>query len=241
MRVLLVDDEEMLVRTIKLGWPDPDDEIISAGSFAEAQRIIFSSRLEELDCIVLDLQLPDASGTTILSEIRKLTTTPVIMLSAWGDTQFRADLISEGADDYVMKPVGVRELHARAQRLTMRNVERLQTFDHFEFGPLHFDSVRREIAGGTQCEALTRAESQILTALASAQGAVVSRQDLYRKGFGRDERHGEKSLETYIGRLRQKLTGLGDDGSRRILTERGRGYRLVMDASEVRTGSQATG
>ena len=241
MRILLIDDEEMLVRTIKLGWPDPEDEIVSAGSYAEVQQIIFSNKLADMDCVILDLQLPDTSGANILSEIRKLTTVPVIMLSAWGNTQYRAELIGEGADDYVMKPVGIVELHARARRLTARKAQQLQNQVEYEIGVVRFDSVRREMSSDQGLEPLTSAESQILSALASAGGAIVSRQDLYRKGFGREERYGERALETYIGRLRQKLTSLGEEGPQRILTERGRGYRLAPNRPSERLQQRKTG
>ena len=229
MLLLVVDDEPRLVRTIELGWPDPQDEIVSAFSYADVRGILHSSRLLDFDCIILDLQLPDASGSTILSEIRERTSTPVIMLSAWGDTQFRADLIGAGADDYVMKPVGVKELHARVKRLAGRRASQAQAVASFDIGALSFDVQGRELRSGDRREPLTGAECSILSALALAMGGIVSREQLYLKGFGRVERQGEKSLEAYIGRLRRKLSDLGEDGARWIVTERGRGYRLQKD------------
>ncbi|MEQ8558133.1 MAG: response regulator transcription factor [Henriciella sp.] len=228
MKILVIDDEPLLVQTIRLGWPDQEDEITSANSFAEAMPIIYSNQLLEFDCIILDLRLPDGSGSKVLSEIRQLTSTPVIMLSAWGDSQFRAELLSDGADDYVMKPVGMKELYARATKLVEGTRERVRLDRDHRIGNVILLPSSRELLNGETRQALTGAEAALLTALAQANGGVVSRQDLYLKAFGREGRYGEKALETYIGRLRKKLTILGEDGAKRILSVRGQGYRLVL-------------
>ncbi len=228
MRILVIDDEAQLLRTIQLGWPDRDDEILVAQSFAEAKLHIFSAQMTDIDCVVVDLRLPDASGSFILSEIKQISSTPVIMLSAWGDSQFRADTLNRGADDYVMKPISVGELHARVNRLVnARNQSAgLQTVA-INVGTGELDTLARELRGPLATVRLTGAEAALLASLAAARGQVVARQDLYLKAFGREGRYGEKALETYIGRLRRKLTEIGDDGTRRLQSVRGLGYRLV--------------
>ena len=231
MRILLVDDEERLLRTIQLGWPDENDEIVTARSFEEVKPHIYAGRDRPLDCIVLDLQLPDASGSTILAEIKKNQDTPVIMLSAWGDTQFRADTLHKGADDYVMKPVGVGELHARVQRLHRQKSSGPRSGDQvFNFGPCELKPIAQELSGPVSSVKLTGAEAALLEVLAAAYGQPVSRRDLYLKAFSRESRYGDKTLETYIGRLRRMLTEIGDDGPNRLLSVRGVGYRLVPGA-----------
>lgn len=230
MRILIIDDEARLLQTIQLGWPDSDDEIVTATSFSDAKSHIYSGRLLEFDCVILDLQLPDASGSTILSEIKQIGDVPVIMLSAWGDTQFRADTLRRGADDYVMKPVGVGELHARVQRLAGRRTQMTRPDSGaLTIGLCNFDPLARELQGELATISLTGAESALLESLARANGNVVARQDLYLKAFGREGRYGDKSLETYVGRLRRRMTEAGDDGERRLKSVRGVGYRLLTN------------
>ncbi|WP_084396572.1 response regulator transcription factor [Henriciella aquimarina] len=231
MRILLIDDEVKLLKTIQLGWPDETDEIVTAQSFADVRQIIFSSRLLEFDCVIVDLRLPDASGSMILSEIRQIAKVPVIMLSAWGDTRFRADTLNSGADDYVMKPVGVEELHARVRKLVdSADRSQLPAGKTYEIGRLAFDPNSRLLTGPGEACSLTGAEAALLSSLAAAGGGIVSRERLYLKAFGREGRYGEKSLETYVGRLRRKMSEAGDEGNRRLLSVRGKGYRLVTTA-----------
>lgn len=228
MRVLLIDDEAQLLRTVQLGWPDANDEILIAQSFAEAKIHIFSAQMTDIDCVIVDLRLPDASGSHILSEIKHISSTPVIMLSAWGDSQFRADTLNRGADDYVMKPISVVELHARVVRLVNAQRKSISTqTDALPVGNGELYRLSRELKGPLLTVQLTGAEAALLAALAAASGQVVARQDLYLKAFGREGRYGEKALETYIGRLRRKLTEIGDDGTLRLQSVRGLGYRLV--------------
>ncbi len=228
MRILVIDDEFELLRTIQLGWPAPSDEVILAQTFAEAKIHIFSARMTDIDCVIVDLRLPDASGSFILSEIKQISTTPVIMLSAWGDSQFRADTLNRGADDYVMKPISVVELHARVTRLVnARNLVVSTQTVAVKIGNGELDTLARELRGPEATVRLTGAEAALLASLAAARGQVVARQDLYLKAFGREGRYGEKALETYIGRLRRKLSESGDDGTRRLQSVRGLGYRLV--------------
>lgn len=228
MRVLIIDDELSVLRTIKLGWPGEGDDLVTAQSLEEARQYIFSGRLLEFDCIVLDLRLPDASGIAVLAEIKRVATTPVIMLSGWGDSQFRADTLNRGADDYLMKPINIDELHARVCRLvSLYGRKAAQTERAITFGHTRLDTLARILTGAGSEVDLTASEAKLLMALISAGGGIVSRQDLYFRVFGREGRFGEKALETYIGRVRKKLDAVGDNGVKRIQAVRGFGYRFV--------------
>ena len=120
MKIIIVGDDADLIETIQLGWPDASDRVDGYKSFAEFKPMLFSGGLNAADCVILDMQLPDASGTQIVAEIRRLSDIPIIVLSGWGETEFRADLINRGADDYVVKPLSVKEIHARVARLIRR-------------------------------------------------------------------------------------------------------------------------
>lgn len=120
MKIILVEDDAELIESIQLGWPDASYRVDGYKSFAEFKPVLFSGGLGTADCVILDMQLPDASGTQIVTEIRRLSDIPIIVLSGWGETEFRADLINGGVDDYVLKPLSVKELHARVSRLIRR-------------------------------------------------------------------------------------------------------------------------
>lgn len=228
MRLLIIDDELSVLRTIRLGWPNESDELVMAQSLEEARQYIYSGRLLDFDCVILDLRLPDASGIAILAEIKRVAATPVIMLSAWGDSGFRADTLYRGADDYIMKPINIDELHARVCRLTDLYRRRAAPAERsVTFGSVNLDTLSRTLSGQHSEVALTASELKLLLALVTAGGAVVSRQDLYIRTFGREGRYGEKALETYIGRVRKKLDAVGDKGAKRIQSVRGMGYRFV--------------
>lgn len=232
MRVVLIDDDRMVLETIALGWPDPADQFDTFDSFEVFKPFLYSAEFPSVSCVILDLQLPDASGSQVLSEIRRISDVPIIMLSGWGDTDFRADLINRGIDDYVLKPASAKELHARTSRLTRRSS--LQpTADIPEvlmIGNVEYLPGNRTLNHGRQIVELTHAEASLLDALISASGKPVSRNDLYYQAFARPYREGEKVLETYISRLRQKLEGLEAGSGNALQTARGIGYRLVARA-----------
>lgn len=229
MRVVLIDDDRMVLETITLSWPDPADQFDTFESFEALKPLLYSAGFADVDCVILDLQLPDASGSQILAEIRKLSDVPILMLSGWGDTEFRADLINRGIDDYVLKPASAKELHARVSRLTKRSkgLPVAELPDSIAIGDLIYLPKDRGLRYGLQFTELTHAEAKLLEALISAVGKPVTRNDLYHQAFGRPYRDGEKVLETYISRIRQKLDDLEKGSGSALQTARGIGYRLV--------------
>ncbi|MFN3608081.1 MAG: response regulator transcription factor [Hyphomonas sp.] len=232
MRLLLIDDDPLIGKTVRLGWPNRDDTIEVCRSYAQAKPIILSARLQTFDCVILDLNLPDATGASVLAQIRQNSRVPVVMLSGWGDADFRAQLLTTGADDYIMKPVGIRELHARVQNLTRRSALELEPKRdkvRILIGAIQYDPLSRRFLHLGESVELTQAENGLVDAMVSANGEIVHRDELYQKAFGRSYREGEKVLETYIGRLRQKLSDMGEEASARLLTVRGVGYRLVFE------------
>lgn len=230
MNIILVEDDPILSETIRLGWPDAADKIEVFGSYAEFQPVLFSSRLAAASCIVLDLQLPDGSGSQIATDIRKSSDIPIIILSGWGDTEYRANLINQGIDDYVLKPLSVKELHARVARLVKRRAPVAAPADS-QINAVTFDRTRRALVLGDSQVDLTHAEFQLLSALIDAGGRVVPREELYLRAFGRPYKDGEKVLETYVSRLRHKLEKLEATTSDAIQTARGAGYRIIAQAS----------
>ncbi len=237
MRIVLVEDDADLIETIQLGWPDGSDQIDSFTSYAAFKPLLFSGGLSGADCVILDMQLPDASGTQIITEIRRLSEIPIIVLSGWGETEFRADLINRGIDDYVLKPLSVKELHARVARLVRRRAPPASGSEaSAQINAVTFDRVRRILRLGREVVDLTHAEAQLLGALVDAAGRIVSRDELYLKGFGRAHKEGEKVLETYISRVRQKLEQLEQSTGDAIQTARGSGYRIIIQPAASSAG-----
>lgn len=232
MKIILVEDDADLIESIQLGWPDASDRVDGYKSFAEFKPVLFSGGLGTADCVILDMQLPDASGTQIVTEIRRLSDIPIIVLSGWGETEFRADLINGGVDDYVLKPLSVKELHARVSRLIRRRTMPVALQEEAaRINLVTFDRARRALRlGGEQID-LTHAEFLLLGALVDAGGRVVPKEELYLKAFGREYRDGEKVLETYISRLRTKLGQLEPLAGDAIQTARGAGYRIIAQAA----------
>lgn len=232
MNIILVEDDPDLIETIRLGWPDANDRIDAYSTFADFKPVLFSGGLGTAHCIILDLQLPDASGTQIATDIRKLSDIPIIVLSGWGETEFRANLINQGIDDYVLKPLSVKELHARVARLVRPRASAQASIAPALINAVTFDRPRRALRLGDQEVELTHAEFQLLSALVDAGGRVVQREELYLRAFGRPYKDGEKVLETYISRLRQKLGQLESSTGDAIQTARGAGYRIIAQAPE---------
>ncbi len=233
MRIVLIDDDRMVLETITLGWPDPADEFDTFDSFEALKPFLYSAQFASVSCVILDLQLPDASGSQVLTEIRRISDVPIIMLSGWGDTDFRADLINRGIDDYVLKPASAKELHARASRLTRRTSAPPMTDSPaiLTIGNVQYLQQDRALRHGRKVLELTHAEASLLSALANAGAKPVSRNDLYLQAFARPYKEGEKVLETYVSRLRQKLEELEEGSGNALQTARGIGYRLIARGS----------
>ena len=232
MQIILVEDDTDLIETIRLGWPDGGDRIDAYTSFSSFKPVLFSGGLAGADCVILDMKLPDASGTQVITEIRRISEIPIIVLSGWGETEFRADLINRGIDDYVLKPLSMKELHARVARLVKRRSLPVAAGEpEAMISNVTFDRVQRVLRRGTEQLDLTHAELQLLGALVDAGGRVVARDELYLKAFGRRHREGEKVLETYISRLRSKLAQLDASAGDAIQTARGSGYRVIAQTS----------
>lgn len=234
MNIILVEDDSDLIEIIQLGWPDGGDRIDAYTSYASFKPVLFSGGLAAADCVILDMKLPDASVTQIITEIQRVSDIPILVLSGSGETEFRADMINRGIGDYVLKPLSVKELHARVARLVRRKIIPVHAGETpAQINGVTFDRARRILCCGAGQIELTHAEAQLLGALVDAGGRVVQRDELYLRSFGRPHREGEKVLETYISRLRGKLDQLQPGSGDAIQTARGSGYRIIAQASSV--------
>jgi two-component system, OmpR family, response regulator RegX3 len=215
MRVLLVEDEESVAEPLAAGLRREGFDVTWVANAADAVAA------SEHDLVLLDLRLPDRDGYEVCRELRGRSSVPIIVISARGEEVDRIVGLELGADDYLVKPFGFRELLARINAVTRRVGERPPDAAIYRLGALTLDSEgRRVLLGGDELE-LTAKEFDLLMALAVRPGAVVSRQRLLDEVW--DGRHhlATKTIDVHVASLRRKL---GDPGW--IQTVRGIGFRL---------------
>ncbi|MEU2671628.1 response regulator transcription factor [Streptomyces sp. NPDC007164] len=174
---------------------------------------------ESVDLVLLDLELPDLDGLEVCKAIRSVSCVPLIVVTARGSELDRVLGLQAGADDYLVKPYGFRELMARIDAVMrrVRTQRRLgQAIDH---GPLHIDVKSREVSLDGQEVGLTRKEFDLLCLLASHPDTVISRKRLLQQVWG--DSWSRRTVDTHVSSLRGKLGGSGW-----IITVRGVGFKL---------------
>ena len=224
-RILVVDDEERMVRFIRLNLEHDGFQVVEAYRGAMAIQ-----RLRDTlpDLILLDVMMPDLDGFEVLKMIREISSVPVIMLTAKGEEDDRVRGLELGADDYVTKPFSPRELVSRVRAVLRRNDTAtggmrglIQVDDR-----LKIDFDRREIWVEGQLVKLRPTEYRLLYHLVQNAGWVVTHDQLLAKVWGYEYRDEPHYVRLYINYLRQKLEK-DPANPQYILTERGVGYRFV--------------
>jgi two-component system KDP operon response regulator KdpE len=224
-KILVVDDEERMVRFIRLNLEHDGFQVSEAFNGKQAlQRL----RDETPDLILLDVMMPDLDGFEVLHMIREISSVPVIMLTAKGEENDRVRGLELGADDYVSKPFSPRELTSRIKAV-MRRTEGPGSGMHglIEVDDrLKIDFDRREIWLEGKIVKLRPTEYRLLYHLVQNAGWVISHDQLLAKVWGYEYRDEPHYVRLYINYLRQKLEKDPAD-PKYILTERGVGYRFV--------------
>jgi DNA-binding response OmpR family regulator len=224
-QILVVDDEERMVRFIRLNLEHDGFRVSEAFNGNQAINKIRSSLP---DLVLLDVMLPDIDGFEVLRIIREVTSVPVIMLTAKGEEDDRIRGLELGADDYITKPFSPRELSSRV-RAVLRRTETSGPSTHglIEVDDrLKIDFDRREVWVEGQLVKLRPTEYRLLYHLVQNAGWVISHDQLLAKVWGYEYRDEPHYVRLYINYLRKKLE---EDPSnpKYILTERGVGYRFV--------------
>ncbi len=224
-RILVVDDEERMVRFIRMNLEHDGFEVSEAFNGKEAIKKI---RDVTPDLILLDVMMPDLDGFEVLETVREVSTVPVIMLTAKGEEDDRVRGLELGADDYVTKPFSPRELVSRVKAVLRRtegasgSMHELIEVDE----RLKIDFDRREIWLEGKLVKLRPTEYRMLYHLVQNAGWVVTHDQLLTKVWGYEYRDEPHYVRLYINYLRQKLEATPSD-PKYILTERGVGYRFV--------------
>jgi DNA-binding response OmpR family regulator len=215
VNILLVEDEDAIAEPLADGLRREGYEVdwVATGEDALA--------VEHADLVLLDLRLPDIDGTEVCRALRARSDVPIIILTAKGEEIDRVVGLELGADDYVVKPFGFRELLARI-RAVLRRTRADASDTHLVAGALEMDlRSRRAILRGEEL-ALTPKEFDLLALLAADPGAVVSRDHVLREVWNTDWFGSTKTIDVHVASVRKKL------GDRRwIETIRGVGLRLA--------------
>jgi two-component system alkaline phosphatase synthesis response regulator PhoP len=222
-RILVVDDDREVVRLMQAYLERAGYEVMIA---YDGQSAVHMLRREKPDLLLLDLMLPDQDGFDITRLMRgdpTLADIPIIMLTARVDVTDRIVGLEMGADDYVTKPYDPREVVARV-RARLRSPGPLQP-QIYEAGDLQLDIGRREVRVGDDLVDLTPTEFNLLRVLMSQAGYVLTRSELISRGLGADYEGIERTLDSHIRNLRQKIER-DPEKVKYIHTIYGVGYRL---------------
>jgi two-component system, OmpR family, phosphate regulon response regulator PhoB len=222
--ILVVDDEPTLREALVDALEADGFRVVAA---ADGREALTQFRAERPDLVLLDLMLPDLSGTELCARIKSDPRTkhvPVVMLTAKGEEIDRVVGFEVGADDYVTKPFSVRELVLRVRAVLRRSRGgRAEERPPESVGPLRVDlDAHRAFVGGAEIQ-LTPLEFKLLTTLMARLGRVQSREQLLEDVWEMSSELETRTVDTHVKRLREKL-GSGRD---LLETVRGIGYRLV--------------
>ncbi len=217
MRLLVVEDDPTIARPLRTGLEREGFEVCLVATGAEALAA------GEPDLVLLDLGLPDMDGKDVCRKLRERSEVPVIVVTARGDEIDRVILLELGADDYVVKPFGFRELVARIRAVLRRTTAPppAAADPRLVVGPLEIDTRARKVTWEGRDVTLAPKEHDLLVALARDAGAVVSRQQLMDDVWDEHWWGSTKTLDVHIASLRKKLA------PDLIETVRGVGFRVV--------------
>jgi two-component system OmpR family response regulator len=220
MRVLVVEDELRMANVIRRSLIKEGMAIDVAGDGEEA---VWMASAVDYDAIVLDVMLPRRSGFEACRMLRAQGVwAPVLMLTARDGVEDRVAGLDSGADDYLVKPFALAELHARLRSLARRG--RPERPAVLEVGDLRLDPARREVHRGVTPIELSAKEFALLEALMRRPGEVLSRVELLEQGWDLAYENRSNVIDVHIARLRRKLDA--PFGTTSLETVRGVGYRL---------------
>ena len=186
------------------------------------------------DLVIVDIGLPGISGLAVIQRIRAEGSTPILVLSARDQERDKVAALDAGADDYLTKPFGVAELHARLRAALRRSLGPAAEAGEIRIGPLLLSPARRRVEVDGEEVSLTPREYELLKVLLGHAGRVASRARLLRAVWGQEYASENHYLHVHVAAIRRKLAAVDQDGvlRRLIVAEPGVGYR-VHDAEEL--------
>lgn len=222
-RILVVDDDPILQRTLRINLRARGHEVLLAGNGRQAVSTFLA---EAPELVVLDLGLPDLDGVEVLRQLRVHSSVPVIVLSARQQADDKVEALDEGADDYVSKPFSMDELMARVRVALRRGTSEVDAPDTLDSNGLVLDFAAHTAHRDAVQLHLTPTEWRLLSELARHAGRVVPHEDLLRAVWGPSYGREHHYLRVFANQIRRKIEA--DPGKpRHLVNEPGLGYRLV--------------
>jgi len=219
--VLVVDDEPQILRALTTNLRGAGYDVVTSATGEDA---LAQAATRSPDALILDLVLPDLSGTEVCRRLREWSAVPVIVLSAVGDEAAKVSALDAGADDYVTKPFGIDELLARLRAALRRTGQPAEPI--VEVGDIRVDLEKRTVTVGGNPVQLTPHEYKMLALFARHPGKLLTHrailQEVWGPAYGKESHY----LHVYVSQLRRKIEA-DPTRPRYILTEPGAGYRLV--------------
>lgn len=234
--VAVIEDEDPIRRFLKASLSAEGFGVAEAATGKEGLRIVTQ---QHPAIILLDLGLPDMDGVEVIRSVREWSATPIVVLSARGEEASKVQALDAGADDYLTKPFGVRELLARI-RVSMRHAERASSQDAggktLEVSDVRIDLESRVVTKRKAEVKLTKIEFDLLAVLARNAGKVVTHRQLLKEVWGPHAIHDSHYVRVYMASMRKKLE---DNPSHPLflVTEQGVGYRLRITEGPPRSMS----
>ena len=218
LRVLLVEDDEMIAKTLTMSLRYQGFRLTVAASLQEAEGAFAS---QEFDLLLLDINLPDGSGIDWCRRVRQCNEDiPILMHTKCIEEAAAVASIEGGADDYIRKPCGLLELAARMKRLIQRG-PRAQVIE--SFGPIAIDLNRHAVTIGSNDLHLSKREFRILLLLTRSNGETVTRETILRS-LGNNHDIYDRTIDSHMSHLRRKMKDV--EAGVRIVAIYGVGYRL---------------
>ncbi len=215
MRLLVVEDEPDLLRVLVAAL---EEEGYAVDAAADGEEGLFKALSWDYDAIVLDVMLPRKDGWQVLRQVRETKATPVLMLTARDATSDRVRGLDSGADDYLVKPFELTELHARLRALIRRAAG--QPRPVITIADVAIDTVQRRVSRGAETIPLTAMEYSLVELLALHRGELVTRTMIYDHLFNEDDESLSNLVDVHVSNVRKKL------GKDFIITRRGQGYLI---------------
>ncbi|MHB8241421.1 MAG: response regulator [Solirubrobacteraceae bacterium] len=221
-RVLVVDDEPQIVRALKVVLREAGFQAVAAETAAEALDL---AAVRPPEAAIVDLVLPDLDGVELTRRLREWSEMPILVLSAVGEEEQKVRALQAGADDYITKPFGTRELIARLQA-ALRRSSRGEEEPSIEVDGLEIDLAARTVRRDGEPVHLTPIEFDLLRVLVRNRGRLMTHRSLLSEVWGPEYVDDIQPLRTHIARLRAKIEPAGA-GPRYIVTDPGVGYRFT--------------
>jgi two-component system KDP operon response regulator KdpE len=222
-RILVVDDEGQILRALRVVLREAGFEVVPAETAAQA---LDRAAVRPPQAAIVDLVLPDGDGIEVTRQLREWSEMPIIVLSAVGEEEQKVRALEAGADDYVTKPFGARELVARLHA-ALRRAGRAEEEPAIVVDGLEVDLAARSVRRDGEAVHLTPIEFDLLRVLVRNRGRLMTHRALLLEVWGPEYVEDIQPLRTHIARLRGKIEAGAAGAPRYIVTDPGVGYRFA--------------